>query len=116
MVQGELAALRQLADRAAESAHGALAVQDKIKPWTDRRSSIPRRANPLMRLAMRFPTDDAVLPDVIPLQVDAETLTRFRRFCEQIGRSDEVARVAAEVFQDLVRDDEFGAANGRLNS
>ena len=61
---------------------------------------------------MSMPRDDSVLANVIPLQVDSATLARFRKFCEVIGRQDEVARVAAEVFRDLVWDDEFEAENG----
>ena len=52
--------------------------------------------------------------EIIPVELDADTLTRFAQYCLSIGRRD-VARCAAEVFRDLVWDDEFAGHNrGRM--
>lgn len=49
--------------------------------------------------------------DVLPIELDPATRARFVGYCRSIGRGDEVGRVAAEVFRDLIWDDEFARAN-----
>jgi hypothetical protein len=53
--------------------------------------------------------DDAV--DVLPVELDAPTRARFASYCRAIGRGDEIARCASEIFRDLIWDAEFAALN-----